>query len=493
MPNYNDNVINIFGSSLLAYWPLWEPSGATANDISGNARHGAYTSVTLAQTGIGDGRTAASFNGTTSYANIYSASLHSAFNGSEGSIICWLKVSGVGVWTDGILRRAVSIAFNTNNRVTINKTLASNRVSVEYIAGATNKTVNITTSNVGWLCLVITWSKSADQMICYLGGVQQGATQTGLGVWAGGASTTTTVIGAGATTPANIFSGSLAHVAIGNRALTAAEVRDLSVIPSDTSNLAAPLSFYLITEKSPISLTARVNGAPTDPYMSISYDTASAGSITPLPGMTVWFGSTSGGQERGVLRLRSWNGSNQISVAESDDVGPLIQDNDFISIKMQWRLWPIYPRALITGLDAVVYVDYDIPYSDQLSKYKPVAVAGPPSVTEYNGTTFQAKFVGDRSFAVAPGATLTGFLWTAPGSVEGTSTSQGTEGSPVTFTWTSTGQKLVYLRVTDSNGKTATNYTWAFGIDPNNPETVAYIDFDSFNDNFDYEQGGGVV
>ena len=120
-----------------------------------------------------------------------------------------------------------------------------------------------------------------------------------------------------------------------------------------------------------------------------------------------------------------------------------------------------------------------------------MAVAGPPAISEYNGATFQASFVGDRSFALGIGATLTGFLWTAPGSVEGTSISQGTVGSPVIFTWTSPGQKLVYLTVTDSNGKTHTNYTWAFGIDPNNIEDVAYTNFDASNDNFDFEQGGG--
>ena len=41
---------------------------------------------TLAQPGIGDGRGAASFDGVTSYNNIYSAALISAFNGAQGAI-----------------------------------------------------------------------------------------------------------------------------------------------------------------------------------------------------------------------------------------------------------------------------------------------------------------------------------------------------------------------------------------------------------------------
>ena len=229
--------------------------------------------------------------------------------------------------------------------------------------------------------------------------------------------------------------------------------------------------------------------------MSIAYNTGATGSFgAPLPGMTVQFGTSSGGSDLGVARLRSWTPagtSGVISVGENDDVTPYVSSGNHIRIGGQWRLWPIYPRAVISGNNAIIYTDYDIPFSDQTSSYKPVAVAGPPAVVEYNGTNAQASFVGDRSFALAPGATITGYLWTAPGSVQGSSTSQGTEGSPVTFTWTSTGQKLVYLRVTDSNGKTATNYTWTFVVDPNNPETVAYVNFDSYNDNFDFEQGGG--
>lgn len=258
-------------------------------------------------------------------------------------------------------------------------------------------------------------------------------------------------------------------------------------------SISSPFTFYLLTESLPTSFTGRVNGTPADPYMSITFDGGTVGAISPIPGMSVWFGTSAGDNDIGVLRLRSFAGSTTglISVAESDDVGPVIANDYYITIKIQFRLWPIYPRAVIAGNDATVYIDYDIPYSDQLSAYKPVAVAGPPAVEEYNGATFSAQFVGDRSFAVAPGATITGYLWTAPGSVEGTSTSQGTEASPVTFSWTSPGQKLVYLRVTDSNGKTATNYTWAWGIDPNSLGDVAFVDFDSQNDNFDFEQGGG--
>lgn len=255
-------------------------------------------------------------------------------------------------------------------------------------------------------------------------------------------------------------------------------------------SIASRLEFLLIPFKAQTIFTGRVNGTLTDPYMSVPYDGSSVTS-NPLAGNTVWFGSTAGARDRGVLRLRSWNGSNQISVAENDDVTQYVQDNDFITIKQEWRLWPIYLRAVQSGTTVSIFQDYNVSWQRQTIDWKPVAVAGPPAVSEFNGTNFTAKFVGDRSFALASGATITAYLWTAPGSVEGTSTSQGTEASPVTFTWTTTGQKLVHLRVTDSNGNTHTNYTWAFGFSPNSPASIAYTDFDAFNDNLDFEQGGG--
>lgn len=225
---YSDLVKATFGASLLAYWPLWEPSGTTATDISGNGRDGVYTGVTLGQTGIGDGRTAASLDGTTSYTNVYSTSLRDAFSAAAGTVMVWAKASGAGVWTDGIERRIINLSVNSSNRVYITKNTASNSLTLLYAAGGTAKSRTLTISSIEWNCFVITWDKAADEVKAYLNGVQQGATLTALGTWAGVLASTTTVIGASATTPTLLWSGSEAHVTLGNRALTAAEVAVLA-------------------------------------------------------------------------------------------------------------------------------------------------------------------------------------------------------------------------------------------------------------------------
>lgn len=259
--------------------------------------------------------------------------------------------------------------------------------------------------------------------------------------------------------------------------------------------IASPLTFYLITEQMPTVYTGKLDGTPANPsFLNLNGKQGVTGSFgSPIPGMTVIFAN----DDQQAARLRTFTlgatGTFSLTVGENDDVTPYVVNNDDIAIVGQFRLWPIYPKIVLAGDIATLYEDYNVAYSDQTRLWKPVAVAGPPAVVEYNGATAQAKFVGDRSFALAPSASISSYLWTAPKSVEGTSSSQGTEVSPATFTYTAPGQYLVSLQVTDSNGKNHTNYTWVFVIDPNNPTTVAYTEFDNQSDNFDYEQGGGAA
>ncbi|MCP4362643.1 MAG: hypothetical protein GY796_31960 [Chloroflexi bacterium] len=249
-----------------------------------------------------------------------------------------------------------------------------------------------------------------------------------------------------------------------------------------------PLEFYLCPQPKEVVFSGNVSANPSSPYMSISYNTGVTGSFgAPLPGQTVEFVG------RGDRRLKSWSGggSGTIGIDESDDVGPIIQSGDSIVMYNQFRLWPKYPRFVQSGDSVTIYADSDEAYTNQTNQWRPVAVAGPIAVEVLSGGTVTVSFVGDRSYALAVGGSISSYLWTAYNSIEATSTSQGTKGSPVTFTWTTAGWHLVSLKVTDNNGQTHTNYTYAIIIDPASPEDVAFVDFDATNDNFDFEQGGG--
>src|SRR3990167_4218733 len=86
---YYQRVLNVRPDKLVGYWPMWEPSGAVSYDLSGQGNNGAYTAVTLAQRGMGDGRTCPLFNGSNSMNNVYSAGLNSDFNNQELTLMLW--------------------------------------------------------------------------------------------------------------------------------------------------------------------------------------------------------------------------------------------------------------------------------------------------------------------------------------------------------------------------------------------------------------------
>lgn len=217
----------------IAYYPQAEPSGTTIVDESGNGRNGTYVGVTLGQPGIGDGRTAAGYGGVMSYGNIYSASLAGAFNGAEGSLVTEARVANAGVWTDGAFRDLVRILVDANNFVALFKTNTNNTLSVGQTAGGVSKTIS--TNALGGTTIpfsvALTWSKTADQVKIYINGTQIGSTLTGLGTWTGSLSPTRTTIGATSTVPTVVWHGILPHTAIFNRALSAAEIASLAVVP----------------------------------------------------------------------------------------------------------------------------------------------------------------------------------------------------------------------------------------------------------------------
>ena len=228
---YAAKVKGIASANLIGYWPLAEPSGTTIVDESGNARNGAYTSVTLGQQGIGDGRTAATFNGTTSTGNVYGASLAGAFNGAEGTFTAWLQMSGAGVWTDAAIRRYATFTVDANNIIALFKHSTNNTIRCDYKAGSTLSSVSSTAvgGSTAWFHVAITWSNAADQVKVYINGAQVGATQTGLGTWAGALSVGGAKIGS-AETAANFWSGNEADAALWTTPLSAAQVGQLASV-----------------------------------------------------------------------------------------------------------------------------------------------------------------------------------------------------------------------------------------------------------------------
>jgi hypothetical protein len=226
---YIDKVKGIESSNLIGYWPMNENTGSVAYDFSIQVNNGAYTGVDLAYTAGPDGQGCPYFDGTNDYNNIYSAGLSSDFDGDEGTIALWIKVSAAGVWTDGTVRTMMRLRADAENYVEIYKSNTNNALNMVYEAGNTMSTRSITSiSDTGWFCLTMTWSASADEVNYYKDGTSVATKRTGLGTWAG--SLTSGFIGAQDSVPLEVWDGYLAHGAVWTTPLTAAQIASLAAI-----------------------------------------------------------------------------------------------------------------------------------------------------------------------------------------------------------------------------------------------------------------------
>lgn len=230
---YKAKVLSIDSSNLVGYWPLDEATGSTADNAEGTAaRDGTYSNVTLGQTGIGDGGTSASFNGTTSYVNIYSASLNTALTPNEMTMMAWVKVSGAGVWTDNTLRWFFQFRADANNRAILLKTNTTNQLQWFLMSGGVNKAVLDTSlaGDTGWFHMLWTITDTGDALKAYLNGSQVGSTQTGIGTFVGVLGADTCSIGAQGASATSVWSGYIAHAAAWNGVLGQSDITRLATV-----------------------------------------------------------------------------------------------------------------------------------------------------------------------------------------------------------------------------------------------------------------------
>lgn len=226
---YQQRIKSMFGSALVAYWPLNDISGTVATDTSGNARHGAYVGTpTLANVAAPGRINTLTFDASNDKVNVYSAALASAFNGAEGSVMCWVKI-GAAEWADATQRNVLYFSADATNRVDFYKTTVANQITASYRAGGVTKFLTINNiSYTDWFSFQITWSKANDRVYIYLNGTQINTALTGLGTFAGALASTFTNIGSLST--AQLFKGSIAHFVLLNREATPAEVKSYATI-----------------------------------------------------------------------------------------------------------------------------------------------------------------------------------------------------------------------------------------------------------------------
>lgn len=265
--SYTYNLIQLAPSSLVAYWPLADTSGTTANDESGNARHGTYNGPALGSPGIGDGRTSPSFDAVNDYVNVINAGPH--FPASTGTFVIWARAADASVWTDGVSSRLFRFITGTGSNFYVQEGATNNLLALTFLG----KTVSTSQPSLGtnWFQLAVSWNIPGDTMKFFVNGVQAGSTQTGLTAWSG--SVTTAVLGASTTAGASPWYGSLAHTALWNTTLSDAQILGLYTVPTPT---ATPTNTPTITP----TPTATNTHTPTPTYTYTPTDTPT---VTPTP------------------------------------------------------------------------------------------------------------------------------------------------------------------------------------------------------------------
>ncbi len=213
---YKDKVL---GYSPLAYWALDETSGSTAVDATGSGFDGTSSNVTWAGEAFVDGGNAPTFDGTTSSIDVFSAGLSAVYPHSAGSLMAWWLTTSA-VMNDGNQRRV----FNAEGGASyVIRKLATPATTMQLFRQA--RSYPFTYPGTVWTQGVITWDEAANFTHFYVNGSSAGS------LIAGTATGSLSQARIGAQNPGSfLWSGAVAHVAIFDYVLSAAQVADLATV-----------------------------------------------------------------------------------------------------------------------------------------------------------------------------------------------------------------------------------------------------------------------
>lgn len=201
---------------------------------------------------------------------------------------------------------------------------------------------------------------------------------------------------------------------------------------------------------------ARVNMASANyPLTSLTYDGVTTGSASDIkPGYTLLLGSTAGGYDYGIQRVRAAADATTIPVGRSSRgelTGELrAVDNAYITVLKERRVWAKIPR--IDG--TTIYKD-ELAFSEDLV-LAPVVVMQEDYLARVDATTGLITVTFDGSASYALSGSIASYAWDFDG---GTVTAGGANQATATVTFEE-GEYDVSLTVTDSGGRSSTSYRW---------------------------------
>lgn len=172
-------ISKVLSYSPTLYWPLNEVSGTTVYDYGPNGINVSYApaGITLGQSGIGDGETAAEFDGNNTYVLIANVpAIDAQWDGDKGSMAIWNRVDGLARWTDNTTFRyghhwrsntdatyyiVVGGRYNANHTIFWRRRAGGPILEKTYAFAPSGPT--------DWFFMGLTYDIVADTFSCYVG------------------------------------------------------------------------------------------------------------------------------------------------------------------------------------------------------------------------------------------------------------------------------------------------------------------------------------
>ncbi len=228
--SYFNSMINLFGSSLVSFLPLYEQSGVTARDLV-HGYNGIYggTYNLSNQLGIDNLRY---LKTTAGWVDIFSSNLSSNFPYQEGSIVMWLKPLNSSMWADAAIGKPfLFLSGGSNNSISLAKNSSGAALNFRYFTTGNSPQVNTSATTAlwtwtGWFSICMRWSVSNNKYTCDLNGAPL-ATTTGLASSnVGPLSSTNSALAALSNTGGQLWQGYLSNFMLINRYITDIESRN---------------------------------------------------------------------------------------------------------------------------------------------------------------------------------------------------------------------------------------------------------------------------
>lgn len=205
---------------------------------------------------------------------------------------------------------------------------------------------------------------------------------------------------------------------------------------------------FLSIYKAPAIYVGQVTGSPARGARQITVSDVSGDISTLIAGHTLLVGTSIGDDDVSRRRFRSRSGQ----VLTVDENSVIWAAGQYITAIRFWELWPVFPYIESTS-PYTFYKDRDIVYTDQNEEPDPIAVMDCHRAKFKDSASVTFTLDASESQPIAPGATITSWLWE---SIDGTIADSSAQSTTITYNSTYPDGTWVYLTVTDSNGKSHT-------------------------------------